>query len=110
MSDRVSSFYGTMQLDQQVQLMQSQMTQLTGEIFLGGCSRSVGGDGQQPALLYHCSGRTISRPRCRPRSGWPAAARPIQTAMTNISSAVQSVVTAALGPRRRQRASPPTRR
>ena len=73
MSDRVSSFYGTMQLDQQVQSMQSQMTQLAGEISSGVVANPSAVMGNNAALLYNCSSRTISRPRCRPRSGWPGS-------------------------------------
>jgi len=98
MSDRISSFYGTMLLDTQVQSMQTQMTQLTGEISSGVVANPSAVMGNNAALLYQLQQQNDQQTALQTSVGLAGQRLDtIQTAMTSISSAAQSVISAALG-------------
>lgn len=96
--DRVSSFYGTMALDTQIQSMQSQMTQLTGEISSGVVSNPSAAMGNNAALLYQLQQENDQQSSLQTSVGLAGQRLDtVQTALTSIASTVQSLATEALG-------------
>jgi flagellar hook-associated protein 3 FlgL len=87
-----------MQLDSQIQSMQAQMTQLTGEISSGVVSNPSAVMGNSAALLYQLQQQNDQQTSLQTSAGLAGQRLDtVQDALTSIASTTQSVISAALG-------------